>query len=202
MRKKHHATHVHIWKKNHVTRKQIVLHISGKESFLHVWMSRVSLKNESYLTYGWVMSHVWMSHVTCLIFCIEMGHQKRSHITLNESRFAYEKVMSHLQWVMSHIWYLAFEGSIKKSVQQWPPKRWGVVFSHCLLQKKKKNQRPNDESVASHVLDLSERALIFPKGRPLTSKHKSECLNEKWVAATHRGSCSYAYRVAKSHRIP
>ena len=72
-------------------------------------MSHVSLMNESCLTYEWVMSHVWMSHVT---------HEwVTSH--MNESRHTYEWVMSHIwkshvthmnesrhtcECVMSHIW--------------------------------------------------------------------------------------------------
>ena len=61
------------------------------------------LRNESCHTYEWVMSHIWMSHVT----------------HTNESRHTYEWVMSHIwkslvthlneschtyEWVMSHIW--------------------------------------------------------------------------------------------------
>ena len=30
----------------------------------HIWMSHVTYLNESCHTYGWVMAHIWMSHVT------------------------------------------------------------------------------------------------------------------------------------------
>jgi len=47
----------------------------------HIWMSHVTHMNESCHTYEWVMSHIWMSHVT----------------HMNESCHTYE-------WVMSYIW--------------------------------------------------------------------------------------------------
>jgi len=49
----------------------------------HIWMSHVTHMNESCHTYKWVMSHIWMSHVT----------------HMNESCHTYE-------WVMSHIWMI------------------------------------------------------------------------------------------------
>ena len=45
----------------------------------HLWMSHVTLMNESCHTYEWVMSHIWMSHVTLM----------------NESCHTYETVMQH-----------------------------------------------------------------------------------------------------------
>ena len=60
----------------------------------HISMS-MPYTNESCHTYEWVMSHMWMSHVT----------------HMNESCHTYEWVMSHIwmrlagyEWVMSHIW--------------------------------------------------------------------------------------------------
>ena len=47
----------------------------------HIWMSHVTHMNESCHTYEWVRSHIWMSHVT----------------HMNEACHTYE-------WVMSHIW--------------------------------------------------------------------------------------------------
>jgi len=44
----------------------------------NIWMSHVTLMNASCHTYGWVMSHIWMSHVT------------------HESCHTYEWVMSHV----------------------------------------------------------------------------------------------------------
>ena len=47
----------------------------------HVWMSHVSYMNESCLTYEWVMSHIWVSHV----------------YFFNSSRPIH-------RWVVSHLW--------------------------------------------------------------------------------------------------
>jgi len=53
----------------------------------HIWMSHVTHMNESCYTYLCIMSHIWMSHVTheCAMSQIWM-----SHITY--------------QWVMSQMW--------------------------------------------------------------------------------------------------
>ena len=58
----------------------------------HIWMSHVSHMNESCHTYEWVMSHIWMSHVT----------------HMNESSLTYEWVMSRMnassyEWEISHV---------------------------------------------------------------------------------------------------
>ena len=47
----------------------------------HIWMSHVTQMNESCHTYEWVMSYIWMSHVT----------------HMNESCHTYEWVMSHIR---------------------------------------------------------------------------------------------------------
>jgi len=54
----------------------------------HVWMSHITCMNESCQIYEWVMSRIWMSHVTCI----------------NGSSHTYERVMSHI-W-MSHVTYM------------------------------------------------------------------------------------------------
>ena len=166
IQKMHHAAHIHIWKKNHVTRKQIVLHISGKEScYTYAWvvfplrMSHISPIDESCHTYEWATSHVWyfaskwgikkgvtshwMSHVSLM---------KRSCRTYNESCHIFDTLRSRgasrKAWNSGH-----------RNVEGW--------YFRIASYKKIKMQRPNDESVASHVLDLCERALIFPKKRHL-----------------------------------
>jgi len=55
----------------------------------HIWVSHVTHMNESCHTYEWVMSHIWMSHVT----------------HMNESCHTYEWVMSHI-W-MSHVTHMS-----------------------------------------------------------------------------------------------
>jgi len=59
--------------------------------------------NESWHTYEWVMSHMWMSHVahmneSCRTCECVMSHISIGHVThVNESCLTQE-------WVMSHIW--------------------------------------------------------------------------------------------------
>ena len=66
----------------------------------HVWMRHVTHMNESCHTHEWVLSHVWMSHVThlnksCHTYESGMSHIRMSHIThLNESCHTYEWVMN------------------------------------------------------------------------------------------------------------
>jgi len=57
-----------------------------------VWMSHVSRANESCLMYEWVMSHVWMSHVSCM-----------NESCLNKKCLMYESCLT-CEWVMSHAW--------------------------------------------------------------------------------------------------
>ena len=66
----------------------------------HIWMSHISCMNESCLIYEWVMSHIWMSHVSymnesCLMFEWVMSHIWMSHVScMNESCVMFEWVMS------------------------------------------------------------------------------------------------------------
>jgi len=66
-------------------------------------MSQVTHMDESCHTYGWVMSHIWMSHVThmdesCHTYRWVKSHIWMSHVTrIDESCHIYG-------WVMSHIW--------------------------------------------------------------------------------------------------
>ena len=54
----------------------------------HVWMGHVTHMNESCNTYEWVMSHIWMSHVT----------------HMNESHHTYE-------WGLSYVWIFVIHES-------------------------------------------------------------------------------------------
>ena len=54
----------------------------------YIWMSHVTYMDESRHTYGWVMSYIWMSHVT----------------HMDESRHTHGWVMSYL-W-MSHVTHM------------------------------------------------------------------------------------------------
>ena len=73
----------------------------------HIWMCHVTLMDESCHTYQWVMSHIWMSHIW-------MSHVKY----MDESCHTYKGVTSHVwmrhvahmhtschtyEWVISHV---------------------------------------------------------------------------------------------------
>jgi len=68
----------------------------------HVQMSHVSCVNESCLTCAWVMSRVWMSHVSyvnesCLICEWVKSHMWMSHVShVSESCLTCKWVMSHM----------------------------------------------------------------------------------------------------------
>jgi len=194
MRKKRHATHVHVWKKNrvtnHVTRKHIVLYISGKEwCYTYGWVASL-LK--------WVISHLQMSHVTRMnesrdmsdILHLNGASKKESHYT---ERLVFHLWKGHVALTMSHVTYsipfVRGEHQKKRATVATETLRGGIFALPPT--KKKKNQPPNDESVASHVLDLCERALIFPKRRPLRSGTQERA--SEWEV-----SCSYAYRFCRS----
>jgi len=73
----------------------------------HIWMSHVTHMNESCHTYEWVMSHIQMSYVThmnesCHTYRWVMSHIWMSHVThMNESWHTYRWVISQIQ--MSHV---------------------------------------------------------------------------------------------------
>jgi len=68
----------------------------------HLWMSHVTHMNESCHTYEWVMSHLWMSHVKLMKeswypYEWVLSHVWMSHVThMNESCHTYEWVMIHM----------------------------------------------------------------------------------------------------------
>ena len=75
----------------------------------HIWMSHVTHMNASRHTYEWVMSHIWMRHVTHMNASCHTYEWVMSHAWT--SRVTYEWVMSHIQmsrvtyeWDMSHTW--------------------------------------------------------------------------------------------------
>jgi len=76
----------HIWMSHVNTLKWVTSHICMSDVthewvMSHIWIIHVTHLNESCHTYEWVISHIWMSHIT----------------HMNESCHTYE-------WVMSHIW--------------------------------------------------------------------------------------------------
>ena len=81
-------------------KKQLLEYVSV---MTHIWMSHVTCVHELCHTYEWVMAHIWMSHGThmngwCHTYEWVMSHIWMSHVThMNELCHTYE-------WVMSHIW--------------------------------------------------------------------------------------------------
>ena len=69
----------------------------------HVWMSHVTHMKESCHTREWVMSHMWMRHVTHVneLCHTELIWDPSSTTQVNESCHTYERVMSHI-W-KSHV---------------------------------------------------------------------------------------------------
>jgi len=67
----------------------------------HIWIRHVTRVNESCHTYEYVMSHIWMSHVTHTNTACHTGEWVKSHICIshvtqvNESSHTYAWVMSH-----------------------------------------------------------------------------------------------------------
>ena len=76
----------------------------------HIWMRHVTHINESWHTYEWVMSHTWTSPTTHEWV---MSHIWMRHNTLmNESCHTYEWVMSHI-W-MSHVTHTKWMRHVKE----------------------------------------------------------------------------------------
>ena len=73
----------------------------------HIWMSHVTHMNESFHTYEWTMSHIWISHVTHMT---ESCHTCMNYVThMNEPYHRNEWVISrmneaHHTW-MRHVKY-------------------------------------------------------------------------------------------------
>ena len=68
----------------------------------HIWMSHVTCVHESCHMYAWVSSYVWRSHVarmdeSCHTYEWVMSHIWLSHVIhINESCHTYKWVMSHI----------------------------------------------------------------------------------------------------------
>jgi hypothetical protein len=100
----------------------------------HVWMSHVSRVNESCHTYEWVMSHVWMSQVT----------------HMNEWFHAYEWVVPHLR--MSRKRQERDPNKMSKETQICT-KRYGWVMSRIWISRatSTNESRHAYEWVVSHI---------------------------------------------------
>ena len=70
----------------------------------HIWMSHVTHVNESRHRYEWVMSHRWISHVT----------------RINESYHTYERAISHIWMIhgthMNESWHICAWGMAHRSM--------------------------------------------------------------------------------------
>ena len=86
----------------HVTHVQYIAGMRrwGHDSWVmsHVWMRHVTHMNESCHTCEWVMSHMWMSHVTHMKYTA--GIRRWGFNRYGKSCHRYEWIMSHIR--MSH----------------------------------------------------------------------------------------------------
>ena len=57
---------------SHVTYQWVMSHTKSPDSRCHIFMSHVTLIDESFHTHEWVMSHIWMSHVTYAHLCVHL----------------------------------------------------------------------------------------------------------------------------------
>ena len=67
-------------------------------------MSHVTRMNESCHTYEWVMSHVWMSHLSNRSGAVVMeGKVQKIRIWMSHVAYMKESCRTY-EWVLSHIW--------------------------------------------------------------------------------------------------
>ena len=83
----------------------------------HIWMSHVTHMNELCHTYGWVMSHIWMRHIT----------------RMNESCHAYEWVMSQYRWKSRRLVGLREYLQLYVNFCSFSLKFFSVLFTQYLL---------------------------------------------------------------------
>jgi len=67
----------------------------------HIWMSHVTHMNESCHTYESVMSHIWMSHVLCRMY--RYTRVTSRHVTSRHGTHIYESFHTY-EWGTSHAW--------------------------------------------------------------------------------------------------
>jgi len=102
-------THLYVWRDSSIAQVEVSSH-TCEWVMSHIWMSHVTHMNESCHTSEWVMSHIWMSHVThlnesCHTYEWVMSHIWMSRVIhLNESCHRCEWVMSHLRMITFHVW--------------------------------------------------------------------------------------------------
>jgi len=112
----------------------------------HTWVAYVTfdvIQNESCHTYEWVMSHIWMSHVTqvnesCHTCEWVMSHIWMSHVThMNESCHIWKEGTSPLnvrEWGMSHMHescYVAVRANVCLEIHEMYHVKW--VMSHISM---------------------------------------------------------------------
>jgi len=96
--------------------------------------------DESCHMYGWVMSHIWMSHVThmdasCHTYGCVMSHIWMSHgVNVNKSCHTYECVISHI-WIR-HVAYMdesITHMSTACRVYEWVNSQIWIQYTHIRL---------------------------------------------------------------------
>ena len=121
---------------NHVPYECFISRIN--ESFL-MWISHGT--HQSCLTYEWVMSHIWMSHVphmneSCLTYEWVMSHIWMSHVShMNESCLTYEWKATCVQYQKTTTWSMTHVTHMNESCLTY--KR---VMSHTWMRHPRMNQ--------------------------------------------------------------
>ena len=100
---------------------------SGNERHRLMWMSHVTLMDESCHTYEWVMSHSWMSHVTLMNESCQTHEWVMSHIWMSH---ATHMNVSCNTW-MSHVTHMneschTYEWVTGPVSQRWRPDQWQI----------------------------------------------------------------------------
>jgi len=158
----------------------------------HIWMSHVTHMNESCLLYEWVMSPKWMSHVSsmdesCHAYEWVMFTLWMSHVTyMNESCHTYE-------WVMSPLW-MSHVTQINESCLIYEGVMLHIWMSHVT--------HANKQQESSHEL----KSLLFSKNSVpyewVTAHTQKWVTSHKWMRhVTRMNQSRHTYERAMCSRL-
>jgi len=153
----------------------------------HIWMRPVTHMNASRHTYEWVMSHIWMGRVThmnesCQTYECVMSRIWRSHVThMKESCHTYECVVSHI-W-MSHVEHMKESCHTYECIMSRLKRR----IESCHTQKWVTNDSVMCAILNIHVSFVCERVVWH------------ELMSHKWLSHMCDTTPSFSIRVQMHH---